>query len=239
MEYRPRRFPKVSLPSVLSNFPFPLSIPQSGRSSPSGREWRDFGNRPAAKTAVPICHTHQFLHRPLPLPSTLGKVLVEIWPLYFTEVLFEIIHKESRHPTCQKWTARKPYRRIEEKTGRFAPAGMDVAILSILMEHNEEPVTKERKQKQCDAAGAGGSYRLYLSIVAGFDPISSSAISQTALANPRKSADCVPDSPRPPIQPRSAGIRLYTFFMVCPQNRPIFGPLPPSVRTSFMNGPLP
>ena len=27
-----------------------------------------------------------------------------------------------------------PYRRIEEKTGRFAPAGMEVAILSILLE---------------------------------------------------------------------------------------------------------
>ena len=32
-----------------------------------------------------------------------------------------------------------PYRRIEEKTGRFAPASMGVAILSILPESNKEP----------------------------------------------------------------------------------------------------
>ena len=31
-------------------------------------------------------------------------------------------------------TLPKAYRRIEEKTGRFAPAGMEVAILSILLE---------------------------------------------------------------------------------------------------------
>ena len=39
-----------------------------------------------------------------------------------------------------------PYRRIEEKTGRFAPAGMEVAILSIFTGSDEEPATIERKQ---------------------------------------------------------------------------------------------
>ena len=38
-----------------------------------------------------------------------------------------------------------PYRRIEEKTGRFGPASMEVAILSILTESNKEPAAEREE----------------------------------------------------------------------------------------------
>ena len=50
------------------------------------------------------------------------------------------------HAFCNKGPFIKdvPYRRIEEKTGRFGPASMEVAILSIFTGSDEEPAAIER-----------------------------------------------------------------------------------------------
>ena len=64
-----------------------------------------------------------------------------------------------RHKPCHRRFQVENGPRIQKDRGEncsAAPASMEVAILSILTESNEEPVTKERIQKQCAAASAAG-----------------------------------------------------------------------------------
>ena len=63
------------------------------------------------------------------------------------QLIFDLCSKAfdcSRH-NQREWD---PYRRIEEKTGRFGPASMEVAILSIFTGSDEEPAAIERYNRQ-------------------------------------------------------------------------------------------
>ena len=86
----------------------------------------------------------------------------------------------------------RPYRRIEEKTGRFAPASMEVAILSIFTGSDEEPATMERCNQQLPRPGSAAHCICFLSFGSRFHPISTSAISQTAHANSRNPLIALP-----------------------------------------------
>ena len=105
---------------------------------------------------------------------------------------------------------------------------MEVAILSILTESNKEPAAEREETnttRRCVRleAYAGDAVDCCLSIGNQFLLIRPDLnVSYLAFCKPQlqESADCVHDSPRPPIQPCLAGFRLYPSVWVTSMSYP-------------------